>query len=262
MPLSFTPIRFGNIWYGSTWVVEDEEELANALVRVAIGQFAVVEKILRDTNCLTPDMPSDGVQGARNLLTVASSKSAAHRDGWIFQVISWIAAHLQAGAAEQRMLIRPPHMIHAQKGQDGLVIEYSDEDIARIVICEDKATKYPRKQFRDSVLPEFINYETGARDHELIASVTSILTRHETDNTDRIVANILWEDQRAYRVAVTVTAKQTSFADRVRLFKGYKESVPGNVERRRVELMPIVDLRSWMNSLADKALAIMDKHYV
>lgn len=39
-----------------------------------------------------------------------------HRDGWMFQVISWIAAHLQ----NPEDLIAPPHMIHAHKGFDGI----------------------------------------------------------------------------------------------------------------------------------------------
>ena len=262
MPLSFTPVSTNKRWHGSTWTVEDEHELATVLARVAIGQSAVVERILHDTGCSVPDMPGGGAQGARNLLTVTSDHSPAHRDGWIFQVISWVAAHLQGEAAEEKTLIRPPHMIHAQKGQDGLVIECSDDDIARVVICEDKATKSPRKQFRGRVLPDFDYYETGARDNELIAGVTSLLAKHEVDNADEILASVLWEDQRAYRVAVTVAANHTSLPAQKRLFKGYEKSVHGDISRRRVELMPLASLRPWMSALADKALTIIDKHDV
>ena len=262
MPLSFTPISVRGRWHGSTWTVQDEHELAVVLARVAIGQSAVVERILRDTDCLAPDMPSDGAHGARRLLTVTSEHSTVHRDGWMFQVISWVAAHLQGVAAEEKTLIRPPHMIHAQKGQDGLVIEYADDDIARVVICEDKATKSPRKQFRNKVLPDFDHYETGARDNELIASVTSVLARHKIYNADDIVANILWKDQRAYRVAVTVPPSRTSVPAQKRLFKGFEKSVQGDVNRRRVELLPLTCLRPWMNALADQALAIIGTHDV
>ena len=262
MPLSFTPISMKGRWHGFTWTVQDEHELAVVLARVAIGQSEVVERILRDAECLPPDMPGGGAQGARRLLTVTAGHPAAQRDGWIFQVISWVAAHLQGAAAEEKTLVRPPQMIHAEKGQDGLLIEYSDGDIARVVICEDKATKSPRKQFRDKVLPEFDLYETGARDNELIAGVTSILARHEVHDADEAIANILWEDQRAYRVAVTVTANHTLPPAQGRLFKGYEQAVNGHITRRRVELLPLADLRPWMKDLADRALAIIDKHDV
>ena len=262
MPLSFTPISVTERWLGSTWTVQDKHDLAAVLARVAIGQSTVVERILRDTDCIPPNMPSSGVQGARYLLSITSEHSTAHRDGWIFQVISWIAAHLQGLDSEDKTLIRPPQMIHAQKGQDGLVIEYADDDIARVVICEDKATKSPRSQVRSKVLRDFDLYETGARDHELIAGVTSVLARHEVDNADDIVANILWKDQRAYRIAVTVPPDHTSVAAQERIFKGYEESVEGDVNRRRVALMPLASLRPWMNALANEALAIIDKHHV
>ena len=262
MPLSFTPISVTGRWHGSTWTVQNEHELAAVVARVAIGQSTVVERILRDTDCIAPDMPTSGFQGARRLLTVTSEHSTVHRDGWVFQVISWLAAHLQALDAEEKTLIRPPHMIRAQKGQDGLVIEYADDDIARVVICEDKATGSPRDLFRSQVLPDFDQYETGARDNELIAGVTSVLTRHEVDNADNIVANIFWEDQRAYRVAVTVPSAQTSIVAQKRLFAGYEKSVEGDVNRRRVALMPLASLRPWMNALANEALTIIDKHHV
>ena len=262
MPLSFTPISVEGKWRGSTWTVRDEDQLAAVIARVAVGQSVVVERILRDTDCLPPDMPSGGAQGARRLLTVTSEHSSVHRDGWMFQVISWAAVHLQQADLTEKTLIRPPQMIHAQKGQDGLVIEYADDDIARVVICEDKATRFPRKQFRNQVLPDFARYETGARDNELIADVTSILARSKIENADDIVRNILWDDQRAYRVAVTVPPDRTSIPAQKRLFKGYEKSVGGPVERRRVELLPLTFLRPWMNALADKALAIIDDHDV
>ena len=207
-------------------------------------------------------MPSSGVEGARRLLTVTSENTIPHRDGWVFQVISWLAAHLQGLDAEEKTLIRPPHMIHAQKGQDGLVIEYADDDIARVVICEDKATGSPRDLIRSQVLPDFDQYETGARDNELIAGVTGLLARHKIENADDIVANILWEDQRAYRVAVTVPPGKTTIAAQKRLFAGYEKSVEGDVNRRRVALMPLASLRPWMSALANEALAIIDKHHV
>ena len=259
MPISFTPISAGADWRGSTWTVNDELQLASMLARVAVGQAAVVEKILQETGCAPPDLATAGLQGARRLLRVRPDEGPAHRDGWIFQVISWMAAHLQSTTTPQRTLIRPPQMMRAQSGQDGLIIEYSDDAIARVVICEDKATKNPRQQFRVGILPELEKYETGSRNHELIASVSTLLKCHGIEQVDHVVANILWDDQRAYRVAMTVSQRQTTIQDRASLFAGYEVAVPGDVLRRRVELMPLADLRPWLQSLAEKALAILDE---
>lgn len=263
-PLAFTKICGESMWCGSAWTVKDEDELAMMIARVAIGQATVVERILKETGCAAIQLgAASGRQGAHNLLHVESGTSQAHRDGWMFQVISWIASHLQANSASDRVLIRPPQMIHADKGQDGLLIECSGDDIARIVICEDKATEDPRRQFRTKVLPDLEHYETGERDNELIAGVTSLLSQHGVDDADAIVENILWKEKRAYRVAVTVGDRQASRP--AALFEGYATYVKGNVLRRRVELMPLADLRIWMDKLAKKALRALDvieQHHV
>ena len=262
MPISFTPISAGRAWHGSMWTVNDELELARLLARVAIGQATVVEKILHETGCTPPGMATGGLQGARSLLTVRPDEEPAHRDGWIFQVISWIAAHLHTKSTPQRVLIRPPQMKRAQSGQDGLIIEYSDDNIAQVVICEDKATKNPRQQFHSRVLPEFDEYETGSRDNELIAGVTAILNCHGVEQADDVVASILWNDQRAYRIAVTVGQSHGTTTAQTRIFRGYEQSVRGDIGRRRVGLLPLDSLRSWFSSLADKALGILDQHDV
>lgn len=99
----------------------------------------------------------------------------------------------------------------------------------------------------------------GERDNELIASVTSLLSHHKVDNADDIAADILWEDRRAYRIAVTVRPGYTSGEAQESMFKGYESSVRGDVTRRRIELMPLHSLRPWMKDLADRAIQIIDQ---
>ncbi len=180
--------------------VDDEDALANLIARVAIGQARVVERILRATDARPLGYPKGGFEGARDLLSVEAGKDPYHRDGWVFQVIAWIAAHRQ----NEEALIRAPQMIKADKGLDGMVIEFDDDNIAWVVICEEKATENPRQKVQSAVWPEFKMFETGARDNELVASVTALLERSNDPDPDRTVANILWQEKRAYRVAVTV----------------------------------------------------------
>ena len=216
MPLSFTPISENGCWFGSTWTVDDEEVLADMIARVAIGQSRIVERILHATYTLPPGYPNGGFAGARALLSVQAGKDPYHRDGWIFQVIAWIAAHRQDGEA----LIRAPQMIKAEKGLDGLIIEFDNDKVARVVICEEKATDNPRKRVQSEVWPEFEDFETGARDNELVASVTAVLERSGDPDPDKTVADILWRDKRAYRAAVTVGDAHASKKGRKTIVQG------------------------------------------
>jgi len=102
------------------------------IARGALGQSRAVERILSATNGLPADYPTGGFAGAMAPLTVEEGADPYHRDGWVFQVISWIAAHREDDDA----LIRAPQMSKADKGLDGLMIQFEDGDVARVVICE------------------------------------------------------------------------------------------------------------------------------
>ncbi len=250
MPISITPIAEKDCWSGSTWTVEDEDELAELIARVAIGQSRTVERILQATGDLPASYPKGGFEGARKLLTVGTGDKTYHRDGWVFQVIAWIAAH----RFDEDALIRSPQMIKADKGLDGLMIEFDGDGIAHVVICEEKATQHPRQKVKSQVWPEFEQFETGARDNELVASVTSLLEKSDDPDPDQTVADILWKEKRAYRVAVTVGEKHASAKGRKRLFKGYEDKVLGDVDRRRAETLVLDEVREWLDDIAEKAL--------
>lgn len=254
MPISITPVAEKDYWSGSTWTVEDEDQLAELIARVAIGQSRTVERILQATGDLPASYPKGGFEGARKLLTVGTGDKTYHRDGWVFQVIAWIAAH----RFDEDALIRSPQMIKADKGLDGLMIEFDDDGIAHVVICEEKATQHPRQKVKSQVWPEFEQFETGARDNELVASVTSLLEKSDDPDPDQTVADILWKEKRAYRVAVTVGEKHATPKGRKRLFKGYEEKVLGDVDRRRAETLVLDDVREWLGGIAKKALVAIN----
>jgi len=254
MVIALTPIREGELWTGSTWTVDDEDALAELLARVAIGQARVAERILRDDGLVHIGYPMGGYEAARNLLKIGPSGDPAHRDGWMFQVMSWIAAH----RAGRQGVIRSPHMRHADKGLDGLSVEFDETEIARVVISEEKATGNPRPMVRDRVWPEFKDFETGRRDAELVDGVSTLLAGACHPNPDAVVAAILWEEKRSYRVAVTIEAKHASAKGLKALYKGYDVAVSGKISRRRAEAFQITDLRPWFERIAAKATAIIN----
>jgi hypothetical protein len=254
MTLLLTKVDASDICQGSEWVVEDEEALAEHVARIAVGQYRHVAKILAGTGSAPPPSDGDVKANAITLLTAEDPANPWHRDGWLFQAISWIAAHTGGGAA-----IRPPHLIKAHKGFDGLQLELSpDGDVQAVIIFEDKATEHPRDTIRDDVLPGIVKLEKGERRNELGQEVAALLetqVRTYPDlDVDAAVQRIVWKEARRYRVAITVASPHGD-AKRKALFKDYDTSAPGDLQRRGGETMAIPELRKWMHAFASLVIA-------
>jgi hypothetical protein len=251
MSITLTPFEHGELCHGSTWTVEDEDVLADQIARIALGQSRHVQKILAGANLGPTPTTANAAAGAITLLTV-TGEDPWHRDGWIFQAMSWIAAN----RATPGGIIRSPHMILAHKGFDGLQLEL-DRDTGAVVaavIFEDKATDNPRDTIRDDVWPEFSKLEAGERENVLTAEVVALLQTQPGIDPDIAIQNIIWKEARCYRISITVGDTHANDAGRLRLFRDYDTIAAGAVKRRRGETFCIHDLRRWMNELAQKAI--------
>lgn len=253
MPIKLVAIGDENKWSGAHWVINDVEALAVLIGRVALGQSRHVVKILKETDG-SPNTIQSALTGAQELLSANTEKEAEHRDGWMFQIISWIASYKESPES----MIKAPHIIRADKGFDGLIVEHNDSEIQYVVICEDKATINPRKTVRAKVWPEFAEFQSGARDNQLVEAVTSLIEQRHPDDADEIVARVFWNEQRAYRVAVTGKSKHSKAKHQSNLFKGFKDVVLGVEDRRRAHVLTLAELRPWMASLADQALVFVE----
>ncbi len=252
MPIQLTPILHKSLVHGYTWEVVDEELLAQLIARVALGQARHVSKILLNVGQSLPVPIDDSWAAAVGMFTVPAGADPWHRDGWMFQVMSWLSAH----KAGPNSLINTPQMIFAQKGFDGIQLDFNAAGaISAIVIFEDKATDHPRETIRDEVWPEFEEYERGGDAHVLVAEVTGLLEKRPGIDVDDVIRRAVWKDSRRFRVSITVGDRHATDAGRVRLFKDYEAIVPGDIERRRGETFYVGDLRAWMNNIASKALA-------
>ena len=94
MPILITPVAEKDCWSGSTWTIEDEDELAELIARVAIGQSRIVKQILMTTGDLSTSYPKGSLEGARNLLTVETGDETYHRDGWVFSGLLLGSLHI------------------------------------------------------------------------------------------------------------------------------------------------------------------------
>ncbi|EKN4697763.1 hypothetical protein ABF231_001009 [Yersinia ruckeri] len=256
MPLTLTKIAHDTLCHGSRWTIADENDLARKVAYLALGQSRHISTILAGIDKKPPSTRPDTAKGAINLLTVPTGKDSYHRDGWVFQAISWIAAH----RANKGNIVRAPHAILAHKGFDGmqLQLDAANENVIAVVIFEDKATINPRSTITSDVWKGIRSLERGERMPELIQETGALLEAHQMKfpdmDIDAAVEKIIWEEARHYRVAVTIDTTHDDDNSRKALFKGFDEIAPGKGERRQGETMCIQNLRSWMEQFAAKAI--------
>lgn len=249
MPIHLTPFGTDHLWGGNTWSVPHDDELANWIARVAVGQAHHISAIL---HAAMPSGPfptnADAKADAIALLTQAGA-DPSHRDGWMFQVMSWLAAHKNTPGA----LIALPHLIHAEKGLDGLeILLDASHAVVATVIFEDKATKNSRKTIHRDVWPEFKKFEGGLGVNRMTQQAAGILAAAKHSSPSEAVSKIVWKTSRRYRISITAT--KSTLASRKKLFKGFETTVPGVIERRRAEVFVVDDLRTWMANLASKSI--------
>jgi hypothetical protein len=204
MPLSLTSFDLVDEFFGYSWQVADETELARQIAVIALGYSHHVQKILTNTHVLMPGSAYDNVPSALELLTVVGADSS-HRDGWIFQAISWIAALQSCPNA----VIAAPHMQHADKGFDGMQLEIDEHSskVSAAIVFEDKATTNPRNTLlrKDKgVWKEFGELESGKRNAFFTAKVIALLKSDTSLEPDSAIESIIWKEARKYRVSITV----------------------------------------------------------
>jgi hypothetical protein len=255
MSVALTPYTCGTLCQGSAWTIDDLAQLSAHVAQVALGQSRHVAKILAGANVAAWPTSQSMRLAAINLLTVPAGNESWHRDGWIFQTISWIAANRANPAA----VIRAPHMTLADKGFDGLQLEIDTSSglVIAAVIFEDKATNNPRDTIREQVWPDFKLLEAGERENVLSAEVSALLITRPDIDADKAIERIIWKQTRRYRVSVTVGATHATEAGRRKLFEGYDQVALGDVQRRRGEILHVEHLRPWMSSLANAAISFL-----
>jgi hypothetical protein len=258
MPLSLSPFEYPNICSGCYWSINDEQRLAELIALIALGHARHVERIVAATSGASAIQQSAGAKrSAKRLLTVDASSDPWHRDGWIFQAMSWIAAR----RADPAAYLRTPHTILAHKGFDGLsvTLDKSKKKVLAAIVFEDKATENPRSTIRDDVWPEFEALESGDRENVLTADLVSVLSSIQGCDVDSAIQSIVWSRTRHFRVSITAGESHQDDDGRKKLFKGFDAVVTGPLARRRAETVFIPDLRNWMDSLAGKAISYIDR---
>lgn len=231
---------------GVSFAVTDAGALAHAIALVLVQEYALAKRILSATATANDGeaiaLEADEIEDiiARRL----TPPVVYHRDGLLFQLIMWLAAHLDLDDGD---LVALPHAQASAKGQDSIVVHRANGAVVALSICEDKATENPRDTVRDEVWPEIRDYEAGGRRDELRSNIIATLGLGgvPADQATALVRRISWEGKRRHRVRVTVQGNRSKG-----LFRGFDQIVTGGVERRRGETVHLPKLRAWMTAFS------------
>lgn len=233
---------------GVSFAITDSDALVRAVALVLVQEYTLAKGILNGEARQVEDekvaLCKDEIE---DIITRRLKPSVDyHRDGFLFQLMMWLAAHLDL---DDNDLVALPHAQASAKGQDSIVVHREKGAVAALSICEDKATNNPRTTVREEVWPEIKDYERGGRRDELRSNIIATLGLGGVPIEEAIslVRRISWEGKRRYRVRVTVQGNRTKG-----LFKGFDQIVSGSVERRRGETVYIPKLRDWMTMFAQK----------
>jgi hypothetical protein len=238
--------------------VQNEDQLAQMVGRILLGHFLHVEKILKKLKPRYKPITGQAAKEAKARLIVKKGADPWHRDGLVFQAISWVAAH-QASKSKSSVFSLP-HMIPAHKGFDGLEVELTTEkNLLCLVVFEDKATEKPRDTVRDDVWPEIGALHRGERQTELMQELTALLQRANVSDPDAVVEAVVWKHVRKFRVSITGTDGQEQRTEFEKLFKGFDGVTPGlDQSGRRAEVFCQSDIRKWMRTFAVKVGKAID----
>lgn len=251
---------------GIRWTVPKKKKLARVIAVIALGQVHHAARIIED---LEPDSAAyshaELVAAARAQMGIRGTTfrqrlaSRAHRDGFLFECISWIAARQNLDA---RSFLKDPHLDATSHGLDGLIVTLHAEEpkVVNATICEDKCTAMARTLFRRDVLRAFGEHHANKRGRDLVANAAALIRESGLDGTraTKAAARVLDPKYRSYRAALTTVGVDDAHA-RAALFKGYSK-LDGIEQRQRIGVTFVIDshVRRWFDGLARHVIAALD----
>lgn len=199
------------------------------------------------------------INRAQRQLVVKTDVERWKRDGWLFQMMTWISLRVEQHG--QKLMLQAPHTNPAQHGIDGLgLILTTANTVQNLIISEDKYTENPRTTLKNDVWPEFNLFETGEFDSHLVTQITVLLSNLSEAEIDRIIENDIYNiSNRIYRAGITPKSSHSNAKKRKRLFKGYDKCVSGtNHNRRQALTFSQPDIRTWMDDFSAEIYAYLE----
>lgn len=254
-PLQITPMDCSPLVIDNGYKVVDQTTLAQWVAQLLLGNSLHITRVIEGLDSNAVNMRDKAIDSIINRLNTCG---VYKRDGWLFQMISWIALninlHNQHGSGN--VFMNAPHTAPAQHGIDGFSLVIDDQkQIKYIVLCEDKCTKDARGIITSQIFPEFEEFEEGKYDNRVLAEVSSIIRGEDGGGLllhiqDDIVNNKYW----MYRIGVTRQDEHDDEAGRKELYKDYDKKVSGGVNRRDAASVNLDDVRMWMDAFSQMVI--------
>ncbi|MEJ5963476.1 hypothetical protein [Pedobacter immunditicola] len=267
MPISSTIVGISDHCVGNRWVINDEDSLAALVALITKAQAIHAQNILTgiksDPIIFDAGLNEEIKQSAIDALTIPKDTRGReirgtakwHRDGIIFEAISWIVARKEHPNA----LMRDPHISPTTQGLDGLMIELSkdNETVLSTVIFEDKCVENPPKTFRYDTLPALLRFHVNNR-KVLESASTIIQAAVPLAKRPAIAAKSISLAIRGYRASFPIPPSMDNASGRTNIFERY-EKLNGISKERRIGGMLIAseDIRNWFEQFANKVIEKM-----
>ena len=260
MPFVYSDCNCSPLVIDKEYEIVDEDQLAEYVGRIVLGHYAHIKRIINTLSSTPPRAASTDIDLAQEKLRTLgkSAKAIEKRDGWVFQIISWLA--LLSEYNGRNYYCQQPHDAPAQHGLDGVAIILNDTNqIESIIITEDKCTENHRTII-PTVWQEFVEFEAGIHNNKLVSRISAMI---ESLNDGKILEenqnNIYRPELRVYRVGINRNNTYQANDGRRALFKGYDGCVTGdNPHRRFASTLYSDDIRAWMEQFCQKAIAYLE----
>lgn len=206
------------------------------------------------------DTLRDGDEKQKKSAQYRIDTSIWHRDGLLFQHLSWIVAL----KSHPNGYMTSPHVRNADKGFDGFIIEFDEEHriVERVVLCEDKATENPRSMITQSVWKEIRLILAGEREDEVEADLTTLLKAVpdlSPDEAEDAVDAIFWGNARQFRVSIATDDSHRRPNGFEHLLSGFENVAPGSARNRIGGVLAFNSVRQGLQELADEVIAKIQK---
>lgn len=254
-PLQITPMDCSPLVIDNGYQVVDQTMLAQWVAQILLGNSLHISRVIEGLDSKAVNMKDKAIDSVITRLTTCG---VYKRDGWLFQMISWIALNINLNYlhGNGNVFMNAPHTAPAQHGIDGFSLVIDDKkQIKYIVLCEDKCSEDARSIITSQVFPEFIEFEDGKYDNRVLSEVSSIIRGEDggvllQSIQDDIVNNQYW----MYRIGITRQQEYDNKDGREKLYKDYDKIVTGGVDRRDAASVNLNDLRAWMTSFSQMVI--------
>ena len=233
--------------------------IENMTPRRRIPKGRVAENVVDKLTAPKPadlDLLISGNEEQRKTAEDRIKTSIWHRDGLLFQHVSWIAARKSIPNG----YMTSPHVRQADKGFDGFIIQFdsANKQLERVILCEDKASSSPRSLITKSVWNEIKAIVRGERDDEVLADLATLLKAVpglSAEGTEDLVDAIFWDQVRQFRVSVATGEDHRRVGGFEYLVNGFETVAPGPLPTRMGGVMAFEDVREGLQLLATEVIS-------